>query len=497
MVTDQQVRRLMKLIQSEDSLALAASKAGMDEKTARKYRRLGLLPSQAKNNRWWRTRKDPFQDVWPEVEQLLLQDPRIEALTVLTYLTRKYEGRFSDSHLRTLQRRIKAWRAVSGPPKEVFFPQVYQPGRQAQSDFTHMGDLLVTISGQVFDHLFYHFILPYSNWETGTVCFSESFESLSTGLQNALWELGVVPAEHRTDSLSAAINNLSDRDEFTDKYKGLLSHYGLIASHNNAGRGHENGDVEQSHYRFKKAVEQELILRGSRNFTSRQDYEEFLRKLIKRRNSAKRSKLKQELDLMRPLPARRLDDYTRLQLRVSQNSTINIKRNLYSVNSQLIGEVVEVRLYSEWVEVYYGQQQVHRFERLRGEGKHKINYRHIIDSLVRKPGAFANYRFRSDLFPRLMFRLAYDFLEQNYPATADRQYVKILHLAAKEGEQRVDEAIRHLVERGEAICEQKVRDEVFSDRVDSQTRLLEVVQLELRVYDQLLESEEVLEWALQ
>ena len=168
------------------------------------------------------------------------------------------------------------WRATEGPAKEVFFAQQHPPGRLGASDFTHMEELGVTIQGQSFPHLIYHFVLTYSNWEAATVCFSESFESLCEGLQNALWELGKVPHRHRTDRLSTAVNNMSDPAEFTDRYKGLLRYYGLEGEKTQAGQGNENGDVEQRHHRFKRAVAQELMLRGSRDFASVEDYQQFL-----------------------------------------------------------------------------------------------------------------------------------------------------------------------------------------------------------------------------
>jgi transposase len=265
MITDQQFRRLMKLSQTEETLALAAAKAGMDEKTARKWRQIGKPPSEVNHPRTYRTRPDPFAEVWEQVEQLLERDASLEAKTIFDHLCRQYPERFQESQLRTLQRRVKIWRARKGAPREVMFPQEHVPGRQAQSDFTYLSELLVTIAGQVFKHLFYHFTLVYSNWEWGMVCASESWESLSEGLQQALWKLGGVPAEHRTDSLAAAVKPAGSRDEFTERYQGLLRHYGMRASHTTPGRGHENGDVEQSHHRFKRAVEQELLLRGSRD----------------------------------------------------------------------------------------------------------------------------------------------------------------------------------------------------------------------------------------
>lgn len=492
MVTDNQVRRLMKLINTEKTFALAAAKAGMSEPTARKYRRLnGLLPSHSQTDRSWRTRPDIFREVWPEIEQFLQQDPSVEAVTIFEHLSRKYTGQFKPSQVRTLQRHIKLWRARFGPPREVFFPQQHTPGRQAQSDFTHMGELAISIASQPFDHLFYHFTLTYSNWETGTVCFSESFESLSTGLQNALWELGALPQEHRTDSLSAAVNLIGNRDEFTARYQGLLTHYSLRASHTSPGRGNENGDVEQSHHRFKKSVAQELILRGSRDFLDRSSYEEFLRRLLKRRNANRRDRLAEELALMRPLPSARLEDYTSEMVRVTRNSTLLVRTNFYSVPSQLIGEKVEVRLYAEHLEVWYASRMVEKIGRLRGEGHARINYRHVIHSLIKKPGAFANYRFKQSLFPRLIFRVAYDFLGEHYPATADRQYLKILQLAASESEEKVELALREMIEGGEMISAEKVTTAVRrkADQALRPGQLVEVKSVALESYDALLGSQ--------
>ena len=212
MVTDRQVKRLWQVLSSGKTLAQSADKANMDEKTARKYRRLGRLPSEVAPERTWRTREDPFAEVWPEVHEQLQEAPGLEAKTLFAWLQTKYPGKFDDSQLRSFQRGVKRWRATAGPAKEVFFSQVHHPGRLCASDFTHMKSLAVTIGGQPFDHLVYHFVLTYSNWESITICFSESFESLSEGLQNAVWELGGVPQRHRTDRMSLAVNNASGRE---------------------------------------------------------------------------------------------------------------------------------------------------------------------------------------------------------------------------------------------------------------------------------------------
>jgi hypothetical protein len=271
MITDPQVRKLRRLEQQGTAKGLAALQAGMDPKTARKYRRLDRLPSEVKPmDRNWRTRTDPFAEVWPAILDLLRLHPALEAKTIFADLQRRFPGRFAAGQLRTLQRRCRQWRALEGSAKEVFFAQVHYPGRLCASDFTHCTDLGVTINGLPFDHMIYHFVLTYSNWETGTVCFSESLESLSEGLQNALWQLGGVPELHRTDRLTAAIQpGVEGAKAFKQRYRALLQHYGLQAQAIQAGKGHENGDAEQSHHQLKRALDQALMLRGSRDFPRR------------------------------------------------------------------------------------------------------------------------------------------------------------------------------------------------------------------------------------
>ncbi len=219
-----------------------------------------------KKERPWRTREDPFSEVWDAVQKQIEESPGLEAKTLFEWLQREYPGRFSDGQIRTLQRRIKLWRVTEGPAQEVYFGQVHVPGRLCASDFTHMTELGITLAGQTFEHLVYHFVLTYSNWETGTICYSESLESLSEGWQNAVWELGAVAAEHRTDSLSSAVNNMSNLEEFNRRYEGVMRYYGVKPQHTNPASPNENGDCEQSHHRFKRAVEQALLLRGSRDF---------------------------------------------------------------------------------------------------------------------------------------------------------------------------------------------------------------------------------------
>jgi hypothetical protein len=451
MMTDQQVKRLWRALSSGITLAQAADKANMDEKTARKYRLLGRLPSEVAPQRTWRTRTDPFTEVWPEVFEQLQVAPGLEGKTLLVWLQGKYPGKFDDSQLRSFQRGVKRWRATAGPAKEVFFGQVHHPGRLCASDFTHMKSLGVTIGGQPFDHLVYHWVLTYSNWESVTVCFSESFESLSEGIQNAVWELGGVPQRHRTDRMSLAVNNTSGEKEFTERYTELLGYYGMAMEKIQPEQANENGDAEQSHRRLKEAVEQALLLRGSRDFESREVYGRFLQGLVAARNAGRRKRLDEELPRLRRLPERRRESYKRLSVRVDRGSLIHVDRNTYSVPSRLIGERVEVRLYVEHVEVWYAQREMERFPRLRGRNKHRVNYRHIIDWLMRKPGAFEDYRYREDLFPTSRFRMAYDALRESHGERGHKEYLGILYLAARQNETAVDEALRALLDSDRGI----------------------------------------------
>jgi len=475
MVTDLQVRRLHTLDRRGVPKELAALKAGIDPKTARKYRRLGLLPSEVKRmDRDWRTRPDPFAEIWPELHEQLSLNPGLEATTLLADLQRRFPGRFADGQLRTLQRKVKQWRVLHGPAREVFFDQVHHPGRLCASDFTHCTELGVTIAGSPFAHLVYHFVLTYSNWETGTVCFAESSESLSEGLQNALHKLGGVPHVHRTDRLTAAVAPGTQGDCFTPRYRALLEHYGLQGQAIQAGAANENGDIEQRHHRFKKAVEQALLLRGSRDFDTRQEYEAFLEKL----------------------PATRQEACKRLKARVDKGSTIHIDDNVYSVHSRLIGAQVEVRLYAERVEVWYAQRCVEQMPRLRGRGRHRIEYRHVIDWLVRKPGAFADYRYHADLFPSSVFRQAYDELRQQQPARASKEYLSILHLAARESEVGVEAALRRLLAGERAVSHKAVQEEMNSSdnalSLQGKRQLvthIEVPVVDLGAYDALLENQ--------
>lgn len=295
---------------------------------------------------------------------------------------------------------------------------------------------------------------------------------------------------HRTDRLSAAVNNLGDRDLFHQRYRALLAHYGLKAQAINARKAHENGDAEQSHNRFKTAVDQALMLRGSRDFEDQPDYERFLRKLLAGRNNTRTERFGEDRSRLRNLPSRRIDAWSRCQVRVSQGSTIRIKYNTYSVPSRLIGEHVDVHIKGEFLEVWTGSVLVERLPRLRGRNKHLINYRHVIDWLVRKPGAFKDYRYLDAMFPTSRFRRAYDTLQEQSPGRAVKDYLRILELAAKESETGVDTVLGQLLEWNVPITPTVVADHLAHDLGLPRAMGVTITAVDLSMYDELLETRE-------
>ncbi len=452
MVSDRKVKRLRKEMTKGKSQKRSAFTADINRKTARKYLRSGKLPSEMKAEHTWRTRVDPFARDMEWVRVQLGEEPALEAKTLFEELQRQFPGTYQDGQLRTLQRSIKQWRAEEGPPQEVFFPQEHKPGVLCASDFTHMNTLHITINLVPYEHMLYHFVLTYSNWETATICMSESFESLSNGLQNALWELQGVPEVHLTDSLSAAIKKLrGGGKEFTLRYEALLRNYTLQGRHTQSASPNENGDVEQSNHRLKRSVNQALMLRGSRDFPSVDEYSIFLRKLFKRKNAGRQKRLDEELPLLRALPARRFESVKYEYPIVGQGSTISVQGNVYSLHSRLIGEKVEARISGETIAVWYAKKKIDEFPRFRGRGRARIDYRHIIDMLVRKPGAFDEYRYREELFPTHYYRMAYDALSGLSVRERAKEYLRILQLAAHRGEGRVEQAIRSIIDNGEIL----------------------------------------------
>jgi hypothetical protein len=417
----------------------AAAKAGMSVRSARRVEEDVTLPSQ-KPRRYWRSRTDPFAGVWEaEVVPLLKGAPKLMAITLLRKLQDDHPDQFPDGVLRTLQRHIRQWRALEGPPKEVFFPQEHAPGHRGLSDFTAVGALRITIANAPFAHILYHFVLAFSRWEhVEVVEGGESFEALSKGLQNALWQAGGAPQEHRSDSLSAAFRNLAEEEDFTVRYTALLDHYGMAGTRNNRGLSHENGSVESSHRYLKEAVDQALLLRGHRDFEDRAAYEAFVREVVMRRNRRNAAAFRIEREQLQELPARRSTDFVEEEARVTRCGTFTVRGILYSVPSRLIGHRLKVRLYSDRLDCYLSGALMLTLARgsrspITGRGR-ELDYRHFIDALKRKPQAFKGLVFRDALFPCEAYRRTWEQLEQKLTQRqACQTIVALLEMAARDG----------------------------------------------------------------
>ncbi len=488
MVTDSQVRLLrQKLMEGKRQIA-AAAVAGMSERTARTWKD-GLLPSASKAPRGWRTRPDPFGEVWEtELVPLLLRDEeRIpEARTLLAELEKKQTGRFSEGQIRTLQRRMRDWRALHGPEREVMFPQEHVPGRECALDFTRCRDLGVTIRGEQFDHLLFEFVLSFSGWTWACLAFSETFEALSMGLQGALWELGGCPEVARSDNLSAATHELklTGGRTLTRRYRDLLDHYGMRSSRIRPGESHENGVVEQKHHRTKRAIAQALVVRSGKDFASIDEYEVFVREVIAESNRSRGPKLSLDRERLLPLPSSAVPFHTTFHPHVTCWSTVRVGGRIYSVPSRLIGHDVEVRQQPDTVEVFYAGKLAETMPRIRGEKTARIDYRHVIWSLVRKPGAFARYRYREELFPSLTFRKAYDALCARPTGRADIEYVRILHLAASTMESVVETALATLLASGEEFDYARVKQLAAPE--PQTVPSVSIPKVDLALYDRML-----------
>lgn len=480
----------MREMQKHGEVGLAADRSGMDRKTARKYVRAGKLPSELKKPRSWRTRKDPIsgQD-WTFVEARLRESPALEAKTLFEMLQDGRPGAYSEGQLRTLQRRVKQWRATKGPDKEVFFSQQHRPGEAAQTDFTHATELSVTIVGVVFAHQLCHFVLPYSNWESVTACLSESLLSLRRGVQVALFRLGHYPEWHQTDNSTAATHRVGDGTrKFNAEYASMIAHFGMKPRTTEVGAKEQNGDVEASNGALKRRIEQRLLVRGNRDFKSVEAYEHWLATdPVERANAGRRERLADELAVMPAVRADRLPEFKEDSVTVTSWSTIRVDKNAYSVPSRLIGESVRVRIFERTIEVQYAQKTQLVLERVAGRSGHRINYRHIIWSLVQKPGAFARYRYREDLFPSLVFRRAYDAITGADPTTAkDLTYLRILHLAAATSELDVETALSMLLDARKVPDVDLVKELACTPTPSALVPEMAAPEVDLAAYDELL-----------
>jgi transposase InsO family protein len=478
-------------------IGLAAMRAGVDRKTARRYVRAGKLPSEMAVPRTWRTREDPFKADWPALVARLVKEPDLEAKTLFELLCEEHPERYEPGQLRTLQRRIRVWRAERGPEKLVVLAQLHRPGEAGQTDFTEATSLRITIGGEPFAHQLCVFTLPYSNWQWATVCLSESMVALRRGVQTALFQLGHVPEFHQTDNSTAATHRIPDgkavpfdegKRPFNEEYVGLMRHFGMTPRTTAVGAKEQNGDVEASNGAVKRRLEQALLVRGGRDFESVEAWQAFIDERLRKVNAGRRRRFDEDIAAMRPIAVARLPEFVEEAARVSDWSTIRVRHCAYSVPSRLIGEFVRVRIFEDRIEVFFADQLQLRCERLRGRNRHRIDYRHVIWSLVRKPGAFARYVYREELFPSVTFRRAYDAIQSPHAGTrGDLEYLRVLHLAASTFESEVETGLSLLLADGTAITADAVKSMLSTAPPDAVPDIAPL-SVDLVDYDALLEE---------
>ena len=446
----------MKLRQN-NTTEVAAAKASISRATAYRIENDPRLPSQKKQPRS-RRRPDPLEKIFEaEVVPLLKAAPGIRAVAVYDEMLRRHPD-LSEGIRRTLERRIRSWRAVHGEEQEVIFRQTHEPGRQGLSDFTDLSGLGVTVAGQPLEHILYHFRLAWSGFEHGHVILGgESFVALAEGLQNALWSLGGAPHYHRSDSLSAAFRNL-DADakaDLTQRYEELCAHYRMTPTRNNKGVAHENGSIESSHGHLKNAIRDALLMRGSRNFNDLVAYRAFIDEIVGRHNARYRTRIEAERAHLQELPERRTTDFEEVLVTVTRSGGFTLRQVFYTVPSRLIGHRLRVRLYDDRLELFIGGTHLMNLQRARADATGKrarvVNYHHVIHSLRKKPMALLHLNYRDDLFPRQEYRHTFDrLLEQFLDRPACKIMVELLALAHDRGcERELAEQLAGLLDAGE------------------------------------------------
>ena len=478
----------------------AAALAQISRRSGQRIESGNYQPNRGRT-RDWRTKPDPLAEVWEsELEPMLRREPRLKPTTLFEYLQEQYPGRYPRV-LRTLQRRVQLWKAVHGPAPEVMFELRHEPGMIGLSDFTELKGVEVTINGQPFEHLIYHYRLAYSGWQYAQVIQGgESFIALSEGLQNALFASGGAPKQHRTDSLSAAYRNArgQNKKQLTDYYEELCDHYRLEPTRNNKGIAHENGAIESPHGHLKNRITQALYLRGHTNFESVAAYQQFIEASVSKLNERHQQKFAEEQQYLQPLPKYRSCDYELLSARVSRYSTIDVRCILYTVPSRLIGRQIDLRLYHDRIVGYIGNQQVVELPRMRvtSEGKRRarcINYRHVIEGLRRKPRAFLYCTWRDDLLPNDHYRRLWQQIKERFELdSAAVMIVEALYIAATQNKAL---AVANYLD--EQLADGRLTlvglRQHFQLLTGTQMPTVSVKQHDLSSYDQLLSPERLVE----
>jgi transposase InsO family protein len=434
-INDHQMRLYMKSRLTVKKPA-AAAQAAISLRTAYRIENDPRLPSQTPRPRG-RRRPDPLIAIFDaEIVPLLEASPGLRPIAIFEEMQRRHPE-LPERVRRTMERRIRQWRALNGKDRDVIFRQVQEPGRMGLSDFTEMGDLAVRVAGVDLDHRLYHFRLACSGFEhVHVILGGESYVALAEGLQNALWALGGAPLEHRSDSLSAAFRNLDReaREDLTSRYDALCTHYGMEPTRNNRGVAHENGAIESPHGHLKNSIRDALLMRGTIDFDDLTAYRSFLDEIVGRKNARNRQRIDAERAVLQPLPDNRTADYEHELVYVSTSGGFVLRKVFYTVPSRLIRHRPRAHLYDDRVELFVGGTRVLTLVRGRpgrdGKHGHVIDYRHVIHALRRKPMALLNLVYRDQLWPRDAYRHMFDHLcERLTERAACKLMVELLSIA--------------------------------------------------------------------
>jgi len=492
MVTDHQVKCLFRHYEQTRNIEISAMRSGMHRKTASKYIRKRQLPSNIPFVRDWRTREDPLDFIWEKALVFLKDSPALEAKSLFEHLLEQHPDQINQSHLRTFQRRVKSWRLLAGKDLEVFFDQNIKPGECMQLDWTDMNALNIIVAGEHYLHKLAHLVLPYSNYEGAVRSRSESILSIKKVLSHFLYSINATPVTLQVDNSSAATHQIkrtaSERD-FNDDLVKIADYYGFSLRSTNISCPNENGDVESLNGHIKRRIHQALLLRGSSSFDSMESYDHFLQTVFDKANKPRLKKLQEELQVMKSIPKNPLPEYQEMYVTVRGGSTVYVKKVTYSVPSRLIGSELKAKIYETTIALYDGGNLVHEMPRVLGDRGQVINYRHIIHSLIRKPAAFKNYRYREELYPTEVFRLAFDKLISVH---GDRNgcldYLRILKLAAGTIESEVESALLLLLESVDVNFSYKEVEALVNIEKKLITDMGELVP-DLTSYDDLIKGE--------
>ena len=494
MINRRQINQLVYERNRRVSITMSAIKAGVSRNTARKYLQQADPSQQKKQPHDWRTREDPLEAIWSAARGMLETAPELQAKALLEHLCGRTGATIEEKVLRTFQRRVRQWRLEHGKEKEVFFSQQAQPGAVLAVDWTDMRDLGVSICGVKLDHLMFHAVLPYSNWQWAVRCRSESLLSVRAGLKATIGRLGRVPKEILIDNSSTATHRLSGdgkRRGFNGEFLSICEHFGLIPRTTNVSCPHENGTCESMHGHLKTRMDQHLLLRGSRDFECEREYDRFAIGALEKANGLRCERFAQEVAVMREHLGAEWPDYTETMVRVNNNSTIRLCKRVYSVPSKLIGSKLRARIHETHIVLLEGMVVLAELPFRGGDRGSVIDFRHVINWLVRKPGAFSEYRWRDAMFPSLVWRAAYDHLCRHHDAhTADVCYLEILQLAADTGLGAVENAVEQLLLAPKAVVN---KQEIIAllrtyEYEEMAFREREAMKVSLEEYDGLLEG---------